>query len=251
MAYQEMALLYDQLMVGTPYDKWLTFTKEIIEKSGKNVSVIADLGCGTGEVTIRLAEAGYMLYGVDYSTDMLSHAQQKGSKKNLPIQWLMQDLRELRGLENLDAVVSYCDVMNYIVSEADLRIVFSNIFNSLKADGLFIFDVHAMNYVEEQMIDHSFTEVTDEIIYIWDCIGSDVAGEMHHDLTFFSMDEHGKYDRFDEYHHQRTYSIEFYRHILLETGFENIEVYGDFCSENQKTSKKAERIFFVANKGSR
>src|SRR5690625_6581402 len=132
MAYQEMALLYDQLMVDTPYDKWLTFTKEIIEKSGQDVNVIADLGCGTGEVTIRLAEAGYTLYGVDYSTDMLSHAQQKGSVKNLPIQWLMQDLRELRGLENLDLVVRYCDVMNYIIFGVDLRIVFSNIFHSLK-----------------------------------------------------------------------------------------------------------------------
>jgi len=251
MAYQEMALLYDQLMVDTPYDKWLTFTKEIIEKSGQDVNVIADLGCGTDEITIRLAEAGYTLYGVDYSTDMLSHAQQKGSVKNLPIQWLMQDLRELRGLENLDVVVSYCDVMNYIISEVDLRTVFSNIFHSLKADGLFIFDVHAMNYVEEQMIDHSFTEVTDEIIYIWDCIGSDVAGEMHHDLTFLSMDEHGKYDRFDEHHHQRTYSIAFYNQLLLEIGFENVNVYGDFCSKTQKVSNEAERIFFVANKGSR
>src|SRR5690625_194087 len=147
MAYQEMALLYDQLMVDTPYDKWLTFTKEIIEKSGKNVSVIADLGCGTGEVTIRLAEAGYTLYGVDYSTDMLSHAQQKGSKKNLPIQWLMQDLRELRGSENLDAVVSYCDVMNYIVSEGHLRIVLINRLISLKAAGYFRFALHAMTFV--------------------------------------------------------------------------------------------------------
>src|SRR5690625_7832371 len=105
----------------------------------------------------------------------------------------------------MKSVFIYWNVMNYILSESDLRTLIINIFNSLKADGLFVFDVHAMNYVEEQMIDHSFTEVTDEIIYIWDCIGSDVAGEMHHDLTFFSMDEHGKYDRFDEYHHQRTY----------------------------------------------
>src|SRR5690625_7387594 len=101
MAYQEMALLYDQLMVDTPYDKWLTFTKEIIEKSGEVVNVIADLGCGTGEVTIRLAEAGYTVYGVDYSTDMWSHAQQKGMVKNLTIQWMMADLRGLGGLGNL------------------------------------------------------------------------------------------------------------------------------------------------------
>src|SRR5690625_7998687 len=97
--------------------------------------------------------------------------------------------------------------MNYIISEVDLRTVFSNIFHSLKADGLFIFDVQAMNYVEEQMIDHSFTEVTDEIIYIWDCIGSDVAGEMHHVLTFLSMDVLGTYDRYDAHHHLGMYSI--------------------------------------------
>jgi len=65
MAYDQMGYLYDPFMKNAPYDKWLSFAQEIIKKSGKNIETIADLGCGTGELTLKLSEKGYQLYGVD------------------------------------------------------------------------------------------------------------------------------------------------------------------------------------------
>lgn len=250
MAYQQMAFLYDRLMEDAPYDKWLTFTQSIIKESGKNIENIADLGCGTGEITIKLAKEGYRLFGVDYSADMLTYAEQKARTENIPIQWLHQDLRELQGLTNLDAVVSYCDVMNYITSESDLKSVFMRIAQSLKVGGLFIFDIHSLYHVTEHLINNSFTEVTDEMAYIWECTEGDQAGEMYHDLTFFILED-GKYNRINEYHHQHTYPIEVYENLLIEAGFEKPVLYSDFSSESGNLSENAERIFFVTEKRSR
>ena len=56
MAYEKMGYVYDPFMKDAPYDKWLTFTQEIIKKSGITVQKVADLGCGTGELTIKLAK---------------------------------------------------------------------------------------------------------------------------------------------------------------------------------------------------
>ena len=251
MAYQQMASLYDQLMTNAPYDQWLQFTKSIIEKSGKNIKTIVDLGCGTGEITIGLAKAGYNLTGVDFSSDMLTYAEQKASNEKQSIQWINQDLRELTGFTNLDVAVSYCDVINYITSENELATVFTRVAESLKVGGLFIFDVHSLQHVEHRLVNQVFTLVTDDISYIWDCSEGEEFGEMHHDLTFFASDGHGKYDRFEEFHHQRTHSVEIYTRLLIEAGFEKPVLYSDFSLESDYLSEKSERIFFVAQKRSR
>lgn len=248
MTYQQMASLYDQFMVDAPYDKWLDFTKDVFASSGRNIQHVADLGCGTGEITIHLAKKGFHMYGIDYSSDMLTYAAQKGMTNNLPIQWLHQDLRELEGFGNLDAAVSYCDVINYITSEGELKTVFSRIADALKAGGLFIFDVHSLEYVTQHLVNHTFADVTNDISYIWDCTKGSEPGEMYHDLTFFSRDANDKYDRFDEFHHQRTFSIDLYQQLLTRSGFEKPKIYGDFSFKKEEQIEKAERIFFVTSK---
>lgn len=247
MAYKQMASLYDQLMVDAPYDEWTAFTLEAFRRSGKQITHVADLGCGTGEITKRLAKAGYTMRGVDYSPEMLAHADHKASKEQLMIQWLCQDLKELEGLTNLDAVISYCDVINYIVSETDLKLVFKNVADALKFGGLFIFDVHSLFHVEEHLINQTFADVTEDVSYIWFCSEGDQQGEMYHDLTFFSLSGN-KYEKFDEYHHQQTYSKTFYEQLLKEAGFEHIKVYGDFSFNREDMHEEAERIFFIAEK---
>ncbi|MGJ9457030.1 class I SAM-dependent DNA methyltransferase [Oceanobacillus sp. CF4.6] len=249
MAYQQMAYLYDQLMLNAPYGEWINFTEKLIKDSGKTVTKIADLGCGTGEITSRLAESGYHMTGVDYSTEMLTYAEHKASMKNHSIQWVHQDLITLEGLSQYDAAISYCDVINYITAPENLNKTFQNIADSLRAGGLFIFDVHSLYQVEEQYINQTFADVTEDASYIWFCTEGEERGEMFHDLTFFSrVDE--KYMRFDEFHHQKTYPVDFYKKLLLNAGFENIKVYADFSLKENYIDENAERIFFLAEKRS-
>lgn len=249
MAYQQMASLYDQLMVNAPYDEWVSFTEEMLRQTGKEAKRIADLGCGTGEIATRLAERGYQITGVDYSTDMLTYAAHKAAERNLSIQWLHQDLTKLTGLSEYDVAISYCDVMNYIIEPTDLQKSFHNIANCLKEGGLFIFDVHSLYQVEQNYVNQTFSEVTDEASYIWFCSAGDEPGEMFHDLTFFAL-EGEMYKRFDEYHHQRTYPISFYKKMLKESGFENIKLFADFSVKTNDIDEKSERIFFLAEKRS-
>ncbi|WP_339228189.1 class I SAM-dependent methyltransferase [Oceanobacillus sp. FSL K6-2867] len=249
MAYQQMASLYDHLMINAPYDAWVSFTEEMIQQAGKEAVRIADLGCGTGEIAARLASRGYQVTGVDYSTDMLAYAAHKATEKNLPIQWLHQDLTKLSGISGYDVAISYCDVINYITEPVDLQKTFNNIANCLKEGGLFIFDVHSLYQVEQNYANETFAEVTDEASYIWFCSPGDDPGEMFHDLTFFALDGE-TYKRFDEYHHQKTYSIPFYKKMLKESGFENIKLFADFSIKINDIDEKSERIFFLAEKRS-
>lgn len=247
MTYQHMAYVYDDFMKHAPYDQWVQFTIDALNKHGKQVDRILDLGCGTGEITLRLAKQGYQMYGIDNSLDMLSFAEQKAFQLGVHVNWLYQDLRELAGFSNIDLAISYCDVINYITAEEDIQEAFNRIYNSLAEEGLFIFDVHSLHHVENTLVNNTFGDVTDDGAYIWECLPGEVRGEMHHQLTFFKMiDDH--YLRFDEFHTQRTYEVAYYEQVLQETGFQHISIYQDFSLKNENSIENAERIFFLAVK---
>ncbi|WP_077330210.1 class I SAM-dependent DNA methyltransferase [Virgibacillus siamensis] len=245
MSYQKLANLYDKLMDDAPYNQWIEFTGEIFSRTGSDVQTIADLGCGTGQIASLLAHEGYDVIGVDNSADMLSVAQQRAQQENLAIQWIQQDLRQLQGLQNLDAAVSYCDVINYITDEDEVRTVFERVAKSLKPGGLFLFDIHSVNHVEQFYVNQTFADVQDDVSYIWFCTPGENQGEMYHDLTFFVSDGE-KYDRFEELHHQQTYYVEFYKKLLHESGFKLCGLHADFSVTADFDEENAERIFIIA-----
>lgn len=247
MTYQLMARLYDQFMTAAPYDKWVELTEKIISSYQLQNPRIVDLGCGTGEITVKLKSKGFEITGVDASTDMLTIAEQKASDNHQRVQWIHQDLRELQGLSNFDLAISYCDVINYITSKSDIQIVFNNIAELLGDNGLFVFDVHSLVHVEENLVGKTFADVTDEGAYIWFCYEGEEEGEMYHDLTFFSSNG-GSYQRFDETHHEQTFPISVYEELLKKCGFEILDICGDFILENDFSEEEAERIFIVAQK---
>ncbi|GAA0601999.1 class I SAM-dependent methyltransferase [Virgibacillus siamensis] len=246
-AYHQLATLYDKLMGDAPYEQWIDFAEKIFGQSGKDIKTIADLGCGTGQITTKLAQNGYEVSGVDYSVDMLSIARKRADQENVSIQWIHQDLQQLEGLYNLDAAISFCDVMNYITEENALRSVFHRVAASLKTGGLFMFDVHSVNKVVQFYVNNTFADVQEDVSYIWFCTAGEEPGEMYHDLTFFVSDGK-KYDRFEEFHHQQTYYVDFYKKLLDEAGFEISGLYGDFLINSDFNEEQVERIFIIAEK---
>ncbi|WP_325166714.1 class I SAM-dependent methyltransferase [Viridibacillus soli] len=53
------------------------------------------MACGTGRVTIPLAENGHQIVGVDIHTGMLDEAKRKSAEQNLPIEWIQQNCTQL------------------------------------------------------------------------------------------------------------------------------------------------------------
>ncbi|MFQ3542705.1 class I SAM-dependent methyltransferase [Halobacillus rhizosphaerae] len=237
-----MAEVYDQLMADAPYSEWVSLTQKIINQYHPDIQSILDLGCGTGEITCRLSEAGFQLTGVDLSEEMLSLAAQKspGTKIN----WLHQDIRELKGLENFDCIVSFCDVLNYITTEEDLQRVFKNAYHSLTDSGLFIFDVHSLHHIQDHLLGETFAEVYDDISYIWLCDPGDMNDTVVHDLTFFLQSE-DVYERFDEQHVQRGYSVSEIERQITSAGFQLLNICSDFKLDG---SRDGDRLFFICQK---
>lgn len=67
MIYQGFAGVYDELMTHAPYDEWVQWIQQNIKPN----AAIIDVGCGTGEISLRLAEKAYTVTGIDLSEEML------------------------------------------------------------------------------------------------------------------------------------------------------------------------------------
>ena len=69
----------------------------------------------------------------------------------------------------------------------------------------------------------------DYVSYIWNSFPGELPDSVEHELSFFVLDEQtGKYDRFDELHYQRTYSVQQYSDWLKAAGFKILEICADF-----------------------
>lgn len=256
MSYRKFAYVYDELMEDMPYPDWIRFARTAWEQHGMPKSV-AELGCGTGSITIPLVNSGFEVTGIDLSADMLSVARSKmeatpqGHRlyREGSVRWVQQDMREWRVPEPVDSVISFCDCVNYLLEQEDVIRTFQRTYEMLKPGGTFLFDVHHPNtlirYDEEQPF------VLDErsVSYIWTCDLDQDRCEIEHHLSIFSRVEDGSkdmYQRFEEVHVQRAYDPDWMKLELSKAGFRDVKVYADF--EWKEAGDSAQRLFYVAVK---
>ena len=102
--YDEFANIYDRLQ-NIDYTSFVDYYEKIFESYSLKPELVLDLACGTGNVTIPLAERGYDMIGVDMSEEMLNIAADKAREKNLDILFLNQDMTDFELYGTVDAIL--------------------------------------------------------------------------------------------------------------------------------------------------
>ena len=242
-AYGEFARVYDMFQDNVDYDVWGAWLKQQLKEYGILDGLVLDLGCGTGTMTELLAEAGYDMIGVDNSEEMLSVAREY-TMENTEILYLLQDMREFELYGTIRAVVSVCDSMNYIMSEEDLRQVFSLVNNYLDPGGIFIFDMNTRYKYEELLGDNSFCETREDSSFIWENYYDPEEQVNQYDLTLFIKEEDDLFRRYEETHFQRAYEIETVRKLIEEAGMKWEGVFD--VETGKEPTACSERIYIIA-----
>ena len=96
MAYNDFAYFDDELNSEADYDALYRYITGELQAHGILSGILADLGCGTGDLTLMLAQAGYDVIGIDRSEEMLSVLREKADELDMTgrILLLRQDLRQ-------------------------------------------------------------------------------------------------------------------------------------------------------------
>ena len=83
MAYNEFAYFYDEFNGEADYDALYAHIHAKLKEHGIHDGILADLGCGTGELTLMLTQAGYDMIGIDQSEEMLCVVRDKAEQLGL------------------------------------------------------------------------------------------------------------------------------------------------------------------------
>lgn len=257
-AYTGFAQVYDMFMDNIPYEEWSEYLVRLLKKYGLDKGLVLELGCGTGNITERLAVKGYDMIGIDNSSEMLSIAMQKEERfqdrdvedtSRGSIFYLLQDMREFELYGTVAAVVSICDSMNYITSEEELLDVFRLVNNYLDTRGLFIFDLNTVYKYKNVLADNTIAENREDCSFIWDNFYYEEERINEYDLTIYvkdNIDEDADncFRRFDETHYQKAYTLETIQKLLEQAGMEYVTAYDAFTE--QPPTNQSERIYVVA-----
>lgn len=240
MNYGKFAAVYDGLMEDIPYEEYVEWVASHVA-SGK----LLDVACGTGTLSQLFAELGYDVTASDLSEDMLTVANQRFQKANQAIPVLQLSMDNLEGLSGFDIVTIAIDSLNYLQSEKQVQQTFKEVYNALNVGGHFFFDVHSVFKVDMVFMDSPFVYDAEEIAYIWHTEPGQTPHSVIHDMTFF-VRQTDLFERFEETHEQRTFSVEVYRKWLEAAGFTVESVTADFS--DQSPDDESERVFFYAKK---
>ena len=174
-------------------------------------------------------------------------------KNNYEILYLNQDMREFELYGTVAAVVSICDSMNYITEKEDLLTTFKLVRNYLDPGGVFIFDMNTPYYYRKKLGEQTICENRDEGSFIWENYYDPDTKINEFDMTIYIRRNtndaaHELYERFEETHFQRAYSIAEVKALLKRAGLKDIKVYKAFTKDTPDTV--TERVYFLAKKDS-
>ena len=242
-AYQDFAALYDELMNDVDYDAWGRYYMQLLKLGPKDK--VAEMGCGTGSISIRLAKAGIPLLATDLSPEMIAVAQDKARASGAQVQFAVQDMTRFAVPRRVHAVLCACDGVNYLTDLKQVKACFAHVFEALRPGGRFAFDISApakLNGMAGQM----YGEDREDVTYLWMNERNDEKHTLEMNLAFFVKQDSGLYKRFSERHVQRIHQPEELIALLEQAGFTDISAYSGMTLE--PCTARDERIHFIAHK---
>ena len=247
-SYTAFAAFYDAMMHDVDYDAWAQRLAQLIGKSFScnQETTIADCACGTGAISIRLAEKGYTVTGIDLSADMLMQARNNAMQQGIRMPFIQQDIANLAVHKPVKVINCSCDGVNYLTSRERMLRFFQSAHAALQPDGILLFDVSTRYKLSTVLGSHCFGEDLAACTYLWENAYDPQSKLIEMRLHVFYPDGKGHYSRFDETHIQRAHSDREIRSTLMEAGFASVESF-DGLSENLLTDT-SERALYVCHR---
>lgn len=154
--YTTLAVIYHKMYQHVfDYDIEFSFYDSILKKN--NCNKILEVGCGSGMLARRFLKNGYDYLGLDLSDEMLEIARAEVNTDS----FVQCDMRNLAYYQQFDCVLITGRSIAYLTENQDIIITLAGIHNSLKDNGLLVFDLFEANGIFdnfddfEQNIEHN------------------------------------------------------------------------------------------------
>ncbi len=179
---------------------------------------ILDLGCGTGEIAIWMAGAGYRVLALDSSQAMLQVAMARAAPMGLSIDWIQGDMRAFKLDTAVDLAICVGGTLNLLPTLNDLESTFRQVSNALEAGKLFFFDLRTIRGLaaaggDRLVFDNGETAmIITRGTFSYETLS---LTTLYHILTHNGLE----WRRAEETHLQRGFPVQAIHKLLSKTGF--------------------------------
>jgi SAM-dependent methyltransferase len=112
-----------------------------VDEAKRAGSPVLELGCGTGRLTIPVAQSGVEIVGLDQSPSMLAHARTKAAEAVVKIEWIEGDCRTFSLGRKFPLILMAFNSMQHLHDQASLAALFARVREHLAPAGRFLFEV--------------------------------------------------------------------------------------------------------------
>ena len=220
---------YDEL-----YNNYKEDLHFIMECAEKLTTPIIELACGTGRVTIPMAEHGFSMYGVDIHEGMLDLAKQKADLANVNIHFSKQDCTQLDLPIKASLIVMVGNSFQHFLTNESQSDLLNSVRSHLLPNGEFIFDTRNpilkdLAFVDE--VEETYTNHNDQLVTEIN------REEYNHETQILQCTtvqkvtvNHVRTTYKDSISLRYTYPMEM-RRLLSEHHFELVSMYGSWKKE--------------------
>lgn len=241
--FTALAEYYDRLN-GADYKAYAEYVDKVFKRYGSGDNkLVLDLGCGTGSLTLALAELGYDMIGADISPEMLTVAQDRAYDAEKSILFLMQDMRSFELYGTVGGVVCALDGINYLTRREDVIKCFKLVRNYLDPGALFLFDVNSEYRFKEVLAKRDYFLEDEGVCLGWRSEFDEAKGICEFFLSLFILDDDGRYVRRDETQTEKLWTDAELDGIIEESGLIKVAVYSGF--DMKEAEEGDEKRFYV------
>jgi SAM-dependent methyltransferase len=233
--FSALAEVYDLIMADVDYDAWLEFILREAGRRGFPGRDVLELGCGTGNLAIPLAERGYRLTGIDRSPEMLAVARAKGPA----IDWRLGEFESFALGRRFGLALSVFDSLNNLTTRERFLAAAGRVRAHLLPGGLFLFDVNTSLGLQDLWEGGLVEGWAGEVYYRWRH-SYDPERKLARVEAFCDTGKR----RFTEVHFERPFDTDEVQELLARAGFGEVETLA--FPDGSAATAEAERIWVVA-----
>lgn len=217
-----------------------SYRMEIIDKAVEwmalhfNISgkKICDFGCGPGLYTVRFAEKGAVVTGVDVSERSIQYARDIAAEKNLAIEYVLQDYLQFSTDSTYDLITMIsCDFP--VLSPKQRKSLLGIFHKILNDNGAVLLDVDSLK---------RFAEATEKTTYKFSSKSGFWSSEPHHIfMNSFKYEQEKvllekytiieKDKRYEWFNWHQCYSLQSLKDLFQENGFQITEYYSNIAGD--------------------
>ena len=234
-------LFYEWMFPKELFDEAIIQVDKIQQLTKIDSGNLLDLCCGPGRFSIPFSKSGFKVTAVDLTTFLLDKAKEYSIEQNTKIDFIMANMLEYKKENCFDLIISMYSSFGYFPDRNDDQKVLVNMYESLKKGGKVLIDLRGKE-IDDRSFENTksyILENGDIVVQInnknnnsrlieskWIYIKGRVAEHFELILNLYSADE--------------------IKRLLLKTGFNKVECYGDLSGSNYDSN--ATRLVVIAEK---